>query len=173
MKRGKKAIALLLAVLVCGNLFACGGKSRELGVPARAEALSHEERLEADYRQTAERAEAFAPAFAAAAYRIREAADGNVAVAPVSVFMAMSLAAVCAGGDAGRDLVRARALIRGTARRLFCFLPFADGGIYHEYRRSGGGACARQLHLAERGNRRERGLYPYAFGGFFLLLVCG
>lgn len=74
MKRGKKAIALLLAVLVCGNLFACGGKSRELGVPARAEALSHEERLEADYRQTAERAEAFAPAFAAAAYRIREAA---------------------------------------------------------------------------------------------------
>ena len=41
MKRGKKAIALLLAVLVCGNLFACGGKSRELGVPARAE-LSYE-----------------------------------------------------------------------------------------------------------------------------------
>ena len=60
MKRGKKAIALLLAVLVCGNLFACGGKSRELGVPARAEALSHEERLEAEYRKTAERAEAFA-----------------------------------------------------------------------------------------------------------------
>ena len=29
MKRGKKAIALLLAVLVCGNLFACGGESRE------------------------------------------------------------------------------------------------------------------------------------------------
>ena len=113
MKRGKKAIALLLAVLVCGNLFACGGKSRELGVPARAEALSHEERLEADYRKTAERAEAFAPAFAAAAYRIREAADGNVAVAPVSVFMAMSLAAVCAGGETREEILSALGLSYG------------------------------------------------------------
>ena len=166
MKRGKKAIALLLAVLVCGNLFACGGKSRELGVPARAEALSHEERLEADYRQTAERAEAFAPAFAAAAYRIREAADGNVAVAPVSVFMAMSLAAVCAGGETREEILSALGLSYGELRAGF-------SAFYREYRRSGGGACARQLHMAERGNRRERGLYPYAFGGFFLLLVCG
>lgn len=119
MKRGKKAIALLLAVLVCGNLFACGGKSRELGVPARAEALSHEERLEADYRQTAERAEAFAPAFAAAAYRIREAADGNVAVAPVSVFMAMSLAAVCAGGETREEILSALGLSYGELRAGF------------------------------------------------------
>ena len=119
MKRGKKAIALLLAVLVCGNLFACGGKSRELGVPARAEALSHEERLEAEYRKTAERAEAFAPAFAAAAYRIREAADGNVAVAPVSVFMAMSLAAVCAGGETREEILSALGLSYGELRAGF------------------------------------------------------
>lgn len=78
------------------------------------------ERLEADYRQTAERAEAFAPAFA----RGRLTASGKrqtatVAGGAVSVFMAMSLAAVCAGGETREEILSALGLSYGELRAGF------------------------------------------------------
>ncbi len=116
MRRSVKAACALFAAVFLLGAASCAetpftgelneGKSVLLGAPAECVPLSYSERREANFRAVAQGAEAFAADFAAAAYRARDR-EGNFAVSPVSVYMAMAPAAECAAGETREELLSA------------------------------------------------------------------
>lgn len=110
MKRSAAKRGLLLcAAAVCAFSFtacAASGKSRLLGAPAETTALSYTEQTSErliGFRRTVEQ---FASDLSQAAYSASPEGD-NFALSPVSVYMALSLAAQCAGGDTREELLTA------------------------------------------------------------------
>lgn len=101
-------IAAVAGAIVCTAVFgACGaGKATALGVPKAVEPLSYEENYGGDFKAFKQKEQTFSAAFAANAYQSYEKEE-NFAVSPVSVFMALSLAAECAGGATREELLSA------------------------------------------------------------------
>ncbi len=109
MKGKFKTFAVLGCAAVCALSFtACsGGKCTELGKPAKAEPLTYGNELYTEsFTAFKGKAEDFATRFATGVYEDYEE-NKNFAVSPVSVFMALSLAAECAGGDTRGEILSA------------------------------------------------------------------
>ena len=115
------ATGLCLA-LCCAIVCGCAGRARELSAPEGApEPLSHIERESEGLAALQDGAEKFAARFAAAAYAER-AGEGNLAVAPLSVYMALALEAECAAGETKAELLRALNTDERTLRENFGLL---------------------------------------------------
>lgn len=108
MKTKFKAIGALACVMACViSLSACSsGKSTLLGKPDKSEYPNYTEIIDADYVAFKNGVDGFASAFASAAYESYDGAD-NFAVSPVSVYMALSLAAECASGNTRGEILNA------------------------------------------------------------------
>lgn len=107
MEKRMLKFAALVTVGVCAvQLAACSGGGTVLGKPEAHSPLSYQERQQLNLETLEQSADAFSAAFSAAAYR---QADGNenFAVAPVSVYMALSLAAECASGETRQQILSA------------------------------------------------------------------
>ncbi|MDE7401240.1 MAG: hypothetical protein K2N17_04220 [Clostridia bacterium] len=107
-----KKLALCACSVVCALSFAaCGtpgstGKSTQLGKPQTATPLSYTELENDGFIKFKDKTEQFAAKFAAAVYE-GYTSDENFTVSPISVFMALSLAAECANGDTRAELLSA------------------------------------------------------------------
>ncbi len=107
-----RKLALCACSVVCALSFAaCGspeaaGKSTQLGKPQTATPLSYTERENDGFVKFKDKTEQFAAKFAAAVYEGYKSEE-NFTVSPVSVFMALSLAAECANGDTRNELLSA------------------------------------------------------------------
>ncbi|MDE5601876.1 MAG: hypothetical protein K2J16_05205 [Clostridia bacterium] len=108
MKKRIKVVLALLCAVVCGlPLIACNaGKSTALGKPQPVVDISYNERTDSDFVAFKRNVEQFAATFAAHAYDEYES-DNNFAVSPISVYMALSLAAECASDDTRAELLSA------------------------------------------------------------------
>ena len=111
MKKSGKVVAAVLCAVLCGAVFtACNdagdGKCTLLRESAIAEYLSYTERENEGYLEISAAAEEFATRFAEAAYSEYDGI-GNFAVSPVSVYMALALAAECASGETREELLSA------------------------------------------------------------------
>ena len=95
------------AALMTFSLASCGlGKSRSLGKPAKFTFAEYSEITDGNYVNFRGKVVGFASKFAASAYESYDGAE-NFAVSPVSVYMAMSLAAECAYGDTRTEILNA------------------------------------------------------------------
>lgn len=132
MKRTlRKLTALAVRLpLGCALLCGCAGRADRLGAPdGTPEALSHGERESDDLAALRAGADAFAARFAAAAYA-EQAGEGNLAVSPLSVYMALALEAEAAAGETQAELLAALGTDAETLRAAFPLLyrsAFTDG----------------------------------------------
>lgn len=114
MRSKLRSVVALACAAVCALAFtACGadgltldGNSRLLGAPKAVEKVDHSALRTDEYRRFAGSVEAFNAKFAAAAYAEYGGAE-NFAVSPVSVYMALAMAAECAAGDTRQELLNA------------------------------------------------------------------
>ena len=108
MKPKFRTFAVLGCAALCALSFtACsGGKSTELGKPANAKPLNYSERETESFTAFKGKTEDFAARFAESVYGDYEESK-NFAVSPVSAFMALSLAAECAGGNTREEVLSA------------------------------------------------------------------
>lgn len=105
---GVLAVSLIvissLSVVACGDL--TKPKSSVLGKPKAVTQLPNEERKAGSVRIISESAEKFAAEFAPIAYKDCKR-ESNFVVAPVSVYMALSLAAQCSVGNTRSEILSA------------------------------------------------------------------
>ena len=132
MKRTLRKLTALAVCLPlgCALLCGCAGRADRLGAPdGTPEALSHGERESDDLAALRAGADAFAARFAAAAYA-EQAGEGNLAVSPLSVYMALALEAEAAAGETQAELLAALGTDAETLRAAFPLLyrsAFTDG----------------------------------------------
>ncbi len=108
MKKTSAVLSLVLAASLCAaSLSACGtGRSTQLAAPNAAEKLSYEELTADGLDELRASLGAFSAEFSAAAYSRYE--DGeNFTVSPITAYMALSMAAACAGGETREELLSA------------------------------------------------------------------
>lgn len=103
----KKLAAVACAIGCALSISACGksggtGKSTLLGAPEKAQPLSYNEYTDEGLKAFRQSAENFAAQFAAEAY-----GGESFAVSPVSVYMALSMAAECANGQTRNEILSA------------------------------------------------------------------
>lgn len=144
MKRAFRFAIIGLCAAVCAiNLSACteqggpnGGalaqEATALGTPKPHEGLTYQEMTGTELNDMRERVEAFSAKFTAAAYESYTGAE-NFAVAPISVYMALSLAAECASGDTRQELLSALDLSYETLQANFSTL-YRSLAIEHSIR---------------------------------------
>ncbi|MDE5942603.1 MAG: hypothetical protein K2H30_00140 [Clostridia bacterium] len=111
MKIKFKMLATCACTALCALSFtACGkgteGKSTLLGKPETTTPVSYEQFNSENYLNFKAAAENFAATFAEYTYADYDKAD-NFAVSPVSVYMALSLAAECAAGETRNEILNA------------------------------------------------------------------
>lgn len=123
MKKLCKFFAMCTCLLLCCTaLFGCAGRADLLGSPnAAPEPLSHSERESEGLAALQESSEAFAARFAAAAYAA-QAGQGNMAISPLSVYMALAMEAEAAAGATREELLGALGTDAGTLRENFALL---------------------------------------------------
>lgn len=103
----KKWFACVLGGVTALSFSSCALFSAKLlAEPKEAAAFDYSERKDEGYQFLAAKADDFAAGFASNAYAAYTD-DDNFAVAPVSVFMALSLAAECAGGNTRAEILSA------------------------------------------------------------------
>ena len=104
----KGILALSCAAVSVFGLSACGNtaKSTVLGSPKETTTIEYTERDTDKVKTISKSAEKFAADFASLAYKNYEDST-NFAVAPVSVYMALSLAAQCADGNTRSEILSA------------------------------------------------------------------
>ena len=98
------AAVSLFALSACGKESAVEPKSTLLGSPQEVTTLSYSDRQSDRVTTIAESAEKFAADFASIAFGAFDE-NSNFAVAPVSVYMALSLAAQCADGNTKSEIL--------------------------------------------------------------------
>lgn len=107
MKKIQKAIACCLGVIATILFCSCGYfGAKELSVPAKAERLDYKERKEENYLAFKQATDEFSAKLTEGVYKISEK-DENLAIAPLSVYMALALATECADGDTRTELLSA------------------------------------------------------------------
>lgn len=128
---GVLAVSLIvissLSVAACGDL--TKPKSLVLGKPKAVTQLPNEERKAGSVRIISESAEKFASEFASLAYSEYNK-DKNFVVSPISVYMAMSLAAQCADGQTQNEIL---SLLGVTYEQLLSGFSDFYRSIYSEY----------------------------------------
>ncbi len=126
----KGACTGALAGICAVSLAACGnnGKSTLLGSPAAAVSLSYAQQQEESYKTFLESTDVFASKLASAAYADYE--GDNFAVSPVSVYMALSLAARCAGGETRAELLNALGV---SYEQLYTYYSYLYRSLNVEY----------------------------------------
>ncbi len=118
MKLLKPFAAAACAALCAFSLTACNaGKSTLLGEPQKTAPVSWEQITSDGFGQFKAKAERFAADFASYAYA--DKTGDNIAVSPVSVYMALSLAAECADGDTRAQILDALGVTIGQLRENF------------------------------------------------------
>ena len=98
------ATVSMFALSACGNKSAIEPKSTLLGSPKEVTTISYSDRKSVRVKTVADSAEKFAADFASLAFSGYEY-NSNFAVAPVSVYMALSLAAQCADGNTRSEIL--------------------------------------------------------------------
>lgn len=122
MKGIKTFTAVCCAALCVFSLPACNlGRSKLLGKPAKFTSLTYEEKNTEGFALFKDRVEAFACDFAESAYASRKD-ESNLAVSPVSVYMALSLAAECAGGQTREEILSALGVTHAQLKENFPLL---------------------------------------------------
>lgn len=108
MKPVFKTLAVVACTAACAlTLPACNiGKSTQLGKPALAEYPDYKEIVDDGFVSFRKKVDEFSSALAPSIYKTREG-EGNFAVSPVSVYMALSLAAECADGETRTEVLNA------------------------------------------------------------------
>ena len=105
----KKVLSVIVSACAAVGVFALSscasaGKSTRLGAPAAATPLSYQERQDEGLNALRTGAENFASKFAAETFKATD--DGkNFAVAPISVYMALSVASECANGQTREEIL--------------------------------------------------------------------
>ena len=132
MKKISKILGLLLSVCsISLCLFGCApqGESKLLGSPAKTTSLSYSERQDAGFLTMNSSANSFAYDFSEYTYSAL-GGSGNFAVSPVSVYMALSVAAECAEDLTREEIVSALGVSYDTLRtdfsKLYRSLIFED-----------------------------------------------
>ena len=113
MKKSRKIIAVIFSLFLVANLSSCGNALENalsnatlLSAPAAISAVGYEERSTDGYKELLRGADDFSAAFSEAAFSAYEKPE-NFAVSPVSVFMALSLAAECSASETQRQILSA------------------------------------------------------------------
>lgn len=109
MKKFSKALSCVFgAAFIFASLSACAdtGKCTLLAQPAEMQPMTYSERENSDYTDFSDKANSFAARLTEAVYN-NTSDDENIALAPVSVFLALSMAAQCAGGNAREQILSA------------------------------------------------------------------
>lgn len=132
MKAKFKTLACVACSAVCAVTFsACSvGKSTQLGKPAAAAYLGYEERNDAGFVNFKKDADKFAAALAPCIYKTCDN-NKNLAVSPVSVYMALSLAAECAAGETRTEVLNALGV---TYENLRAYIPDLYRSLNAEYK---------------------------------------
>lgn len=114
MKSKIRTFAVLGCAALCALSFtACsGGKATELGKPANVKSVSYGELTADSFKAFKDKEENFSARLAASVYEDYTEA-GNFTVSPISAFMALSLAAQCAGGDTRNEVLSALSVTYG------------------------------------------------------------
>lgn len=117
-----KSLVAVACASVCALSFAaCGkGKSTLLGKSAKPERLSYTEKTTDEFTSFKSGVDKFASSFTAYAYEDNQ--NSNFAVSPVSVYMALSLAAECADGQTRDEIVSALGTSYGSLKTNFPML---------------------------------------------------
>lgn len=130
MKKIIISVTSILAAVSVLCLSACdAGKSELLGSPAKTTSLPYSERHDAGLSDMVLSANSFAYGFSEQTYSSL-GGGGNFAVAPVSVYMALSVAAECAAGQTRDEIVSALGVSYETLttnfNKLYRSLIFED-----------------------------------------------
>lgn len=139
MKKVFTAVVSILTAIAVSCLCACAvAESDLLGAPKKTTPLTHEERLDAGLADMVLGANAFSYDFSEQAYS-SYSGSGNLAVTPLSVYMALSVAAECAQGDTRSEILSALNTTYGNLKenfsKLYRSVIFED--ISHEGQLSG------------------------------------
>ena len=125
MKLNFKTLAALACTALCTlPLTACNkdtGKSSLLGAPAEVKFLDYSERQGEEFVEFKKGVESFASSFAEYAFADYEK-QNNFAVSPISVYMALSLAAECANGETRNEILNALGTTYGQLTANFSLL---------------------------------------------------
>ena len=121
----KRTVTVMCAILcIIATLCICSGCAMSgatlLAAPASAETLSYDERQSKELESLSAAANAFAAEFSCAAYA--RYGSENMAVAPVSVYTTMALAAQCASGDTRSELLAALGVTQERLQSDFSLL---------------------------------------------------
>ena len=109
MKVKVRIVAVLCCLLIIFSLVGChlfnGGRYNfeALGSPNDVEALNYNEIIDEDFTAFKDKLEQFSALFASSAYG--KESGGNVAISPVSVYMALAMTIECAGGETRQEIL--------------------------------------------------------------------
>lgn len=134
MKKVFKSLLTVSCSALCAlGLTSCGSdeifNANKLGVAKQATSLTYEERKSYSHSFINAAAEKFASEFASLAYSEYNK-DKNFVVSPISVYMAMSLAAQCADGQTQNEIL---SLLGVTYEQLLSGFSDFYRSIYSEY----------------------------------------
>ena len=132
----KKIIISVISILAAASVMyisACGAevkaKAELIGSPAHTTSLPYSERTGKDFLDIKAGANEFAYDFSEQTYSLLGGSD-NFAVAPVSVYMALSVAAECAAGQTRDEIVSALGMpyetLKNNFSKLYRSLIFED-----------------------------------------------
>ncbi len=104
-KKTKRIVALLISCFTAVSFCSCGVfGAKELATPVKAERLDYNERRAEDYLAFKQGTDEFSARFTESVYN-NSAKNENLAIAPLSVYMALSLAVECAEGNTRTEIL--------------------------------------------------------------------
>ncbi len=128
-----------LFMISSGGCVSTAAKSTLLATPAKAETLSTSEKKEESFQSFWAKVNEFSAEFASVAYE-KQTTDENFVVSPVSVYMALALAAECTAGETRSELLNALDVsyseLTENIGKLFCLLQkqnkeYIGGDVLH------------------------------------------
>ncbi|HIR66663.1 MAG TPA: hypothetical protein IAB94_01300 [Candidatus Coproplasma avicola] len=107
MKKFLKPLCVLMSAAVgCALICSCAASGNLIAAPGQHSPVTYEDRQQQSYKSILQSANAFAADFTEALYSDYES-DGNLAISPVSVYMALALSARTAAGETREQILSA------------------------------------------------------------------
>ena len=107
MKKFLKPLCVLMSAAVgCAVICSCAASGNLIAAPGQHSPVTYEDRQQQSYKTISQSANAFAADFTEALYSDYES-DGNLAISPVSVYMALALSARTAAGETREQILSA------------------------------------------------------------------